>query len=215
MLVKIFKKKILLLIQAMLLLTACNAVFQNDQSTVITSHNYLSEFSSVTSEGLVNVVIEIPAGSNQKWEVNKTTGHLEWEQINEDSLRVINYLPYPASYGFIPKTLSDKNLGGDGDLLDVFVLGERIERGQVVSCKIIGLIEMTDSGEQDDKFIAVHAASHFGNISSMQELNEKYPGLLDILSIWLKNYKLTGEIRINQIIEKDSAMKVFERFSLE
>lgn len=206
--------RIILLIQLLLLLIGCSTV-QNNQITIIKKHDYLSDFASFTSEGLVNVVIEIPAGSNQKWEVNKSTGHLEWERINEDSLRVVNYLPYPANYGSILQTLSDKNLGGDGDPLDVFVLGERIERGQVARCKIIGLIEMTEKGEQDDKFIAVHSGSLFGNVSSMQELNEKYPGVIDILSIWLKNYKLSAQVQINQIIEKDSAMKVFEKFSID
>ncbi|MCO5252727.1 MAG: inorganic diphosphatase [Candidatus Kapabacteria bacterium] len=158
--------------------------------------NLLYDIAPFTSDSLVNVVIEIPAGTNQKWEVNKVSGQLEWEQLAPDSFRVINYLPYPANYGFVPQTLLPEASGGDGDPVDVFVLGEHIERGTVVPCRIIGYIEMIDSGEQDNKFIAIQVPSQWNKVHSFQDLNQHYPGVLDILRIWLTNYKGVGKMEI-------------------
>jgi inorganic pyrophosphatase len=94
------------------------------ENTVIIAPNYLHDIAPFTSDSLVNVVIEIPAGTNQKWELNKATGQIEWEQVSPDSFRVIiDYLPYPANYGFVPQTLLPETSGGDGDPVDVFVLG--------------------------------------------------------------------------------------------
>jgi inorganic pyrophosphatase len=171
------------------------------ENTVNNATNFLDDIAPFTSDSLVNVVIEIPAGTNQKWEVNKETGQIEWEQVSPDSLRVINYLPYPANYGFVPQTLLPETTGGDGDPVDVFVLGARIERGTIVPCRIIGFIEMTDNGEYDSKVIALPVQTHWKNISSLQELNQNYPGVMDILQIWLSYYK--GFDRVHNLSEYD------------
>lgn len=179
----------------LMLLNACvNSC--REENTVNSTPNLLLEIAPFTSDSLVNVVIEIPAGTNQKWEVNKVTGQIEWEQLTPDSFRVINYLPYPANYGFVPQTLLPETKGGDGDPVDVFVLGERIERGVVVPCRIIGFIEMTDNGENDSKFIALPVHSHWKKINTLNELKQHYPGVMDILRIWLLNYKGTGMVKI-------------------
>ncbi len=167
-----------------------------EENTTNNSINFLKDISAFTCDSLVNVIIEIPAGTNQKWEVNKATGQIEWEQITTDSFRVINYLPYPANYGFVPQTLLPESTGGDGDPVDAFVLGERIERGVVVRCIIIGLIEMTDNGENDCKFIALPLQSHWWEINTLNELKQHYPGVMDILQTWLLNYKGTGIVKI-------------------
>jgi inorganic pyrophosphatase len=179
----------------LILLNACNNSGR-EENTVNNTTNLLHEIAPFTTDSLVNVVIEIPAGTNQKWEVSKVTGQIEWEQITPDSFRVINYLPYPANYGFVPQTLLPQASGGDGDPVDVFVLGESIERGNVVPCKIIGFIEMTDNEEYDSKFIALPIQSHWKKINTLKELNQHYPGAMDILRIWLLNYKGTGKVKI-------------------
>jgi inorganic pyrophosphatase len=112
------------------------------------------DFPPRTDAGLVNVVVEIPAGTNAKWEVVKESGRLEWEQRGGRP-RVFDYLAYPGNYGMVPRTLLPKELGGDGDPLDVIVLGPALERGSVVAVRLIGILELLDGGEQDDKLIAV------------------------------------------------------------
>ena len=70
----------------------------------------------------IQVVIEIPTGTTAKWEVDKSDGLLHW-QIKNGNPRIVEYLGYPGNYGMIPRTLLAKDSGGDGDPLDVIVLG--------------------------------------------------------------------------------------------
>jgi inorganic pyrophosphatase len=92
-------------------------------------------------------VIEIPKGSKNKYELDKTTGLLRADRVLYSSV------VYPANYGLIPRTYC-----GDNDPLDVLVLGqEPIQPLCIVRCKPIGMITMTDEQGQDDKIIAVHA----------------------------------------------------------
>lgn len=169
--------------------------------------NFLTDFETFTHDSLVNVVIEIPAGCNQKWEVNKTTGRLEWEQITPDSLRVINYLPYPANYGFAPQTLLPAESGGDGDPVDVFVLGESIARQQVVKVQIVGIIHMLDDGEADSKLLAVNVNQPAVQVTSLEMLESRYPGVVDIIKIWLQHYKGEGRVEILGVDDDNVAIR--------
>lgn len=152
-------------------------------------------------------MVEIPAGSNEKWEVDKVTGFLEWERINEDSLRVVQYLPYPANYGMVPQSLLPADKGGDNDPLDVFLLGLSIERGLVVPGRIVGVIKMLDKGFQDDKLIAVPVSGLFSEIETLQQLIEQYPGVLDQISLWLASYKRGGKVEILGIGDEKEAVR--------
>lgn len=90
-------------------------------------------------------VIEIKKGSKKKYELDKTTGCIILDRILYTSMQ------YPANYGFIPRTLSE-----DGDPLDVLVLcNEPIDPLVLVQCYPIGVLTMLDSGEQDEKIIAI------------------------------------------------------------
>ena len=90
-------------------------------------------------------VIEIKKGSKKKYELDKATGCIILDRILYTSMQ------YPANYGFIPRTLSE-----DGDPLDVLVLcNEPIDPLVLVQCYPIGVLTMLDSGEQDEKIIAI------------------------------------------------------------
>ncbi len=90
-------------------------------------------------------LIEIPRHSKAKYELDKETGILKLDRILYTST------VYPANYGFIPRTLAE-----DGDPLDVLVLcGETIYPMTLVTCTPIGVIRMIDSGDLDEKIIAV------------------------------------------------------------
>jgi len=155
----------------------------------------VKDFTPLLGNGNINVVIEIPTGTNEKFEVDKTTGRLKLEVLNNDKPRIINYLSYPFNYAMVPRTLLPKKLGGDGDPLDVIVLGKPIERGLVVECKLIGVLKLLDRGEKDDKLIAVSANSRFYNVNNLEQLEAAFPGVLDISKIWFTNYKGKGKIQ--------------------
>ncbi len=89
--------------------------------------------------------IEIMKGTRTKYELDKDTGVLCLDRVLYTSTM------YPASYGFIPRTLAD-----DGDPLDALVLcSEPLFPGTMVRCYPIGIIEMTDEGALDQKIIAI------------------------------------------------------------
>jgi inorganic pyrophosphatase len=105
--------------------------------------------SAATSAALeADLLVEIPAGSSVKYEIDPETG----------DLRVDRFLPgalaYPANYGYLPGTCA-----GDGDALDALVLTRApIDPGAIVRIRIVAMLRMVDGGEQDDKLVALPAA---------------------------------------------------------
>lgn len=96
-------------------------------------------------EGIVNVVIEIPAGSSHKIEWNRDLAIMQLDRVEP------KIFAKPANYGFIPQTLDE-----DGDELDVMVItDEPLPTGVYLEAKVIGVMKFEDDGEVDDKIIAV------------------------------------------------------------
>ena len=179
--------------------SSCKKHQKNDQT--IKRHN------SFNDNGYINALIEISAGSLEKWEYNKETKQVEIELVN-DNPRIINYLGYPANYGMIPETLLSRNNGGDGDPLDIVVLGPPKTMGDIVKCKVIGVLYLTDNFEQDDKLIAISENSNLEHLNDIVELNENYNGLLEIIEIWFTNYKGNDKIKSNGYGNSQSALNI-------
>ena len=152
------------------------------------SAHFIDDFPARTPSGDVNVVVEIPAGTDSKWEVTKPGGELRW-QIKNGAPRVVKYLGYPGNYGMIPRTILPKDQGGDGDPLDVLVLGPAQPRGSVIPVRVIGVLELLDGGEQDDKLLAVVPGTPLGDVTSLAELEAGFPGVTTIVQTWFENYK--------------------------
>lgn len=187
---------LIILFIAFNILVACDSPANdtNGASKPKAQKHLVSDISMYDNEGNIRVVIEIPAGSNEKWEVNKKTGIIERDSI-DGKPRTIDYLGYPANYGFIPQTFLPKELGGDGDPLDAIVLGERKSKGAIVSCQILGVLKLTDRGEMDDKLVLADINSPFAELNSLDELQSKYPGLMMIIQEWFLNYKDPGKLK--------------------
>ena len=182
------------------------------KSKIVGKKNFLHEIETFNTDGSINVVIEIPAGENDKWEVSKQDGSLRRERSN-NSFRVIKYLPYIGNYGFIPKTLQPMNIGGDGDPVDVILLGKRYERGVIVRSKVLGVMIMTDAGKIDNKVVAIPIDSKIffhEKINSLNDLKRNYPGVLEILKIWFKNYKRTGQVEIQGYDNRLKAIEIIK-----
>ena len=93
----------------------------------------------------ITVVIEIPQGSRNKYELDKATGLIKLDRV------LYSAVHYPAEYGFIPRTLHD-----DGDPMDALVLlKEETFPGCMIDARPIGVLHMLDRGESDDKILAV------------------------------------------------------------
>jgi len=170
------------------ILSVCLTACQNESST-----RSKPEF---TAKG-INAIIEIPAGTNQKIEYNKESK--EFEQDQEDGKgRVINFLPYPGNYGFIPSTLMDKKRGGDGDPLDILVISEAFETGTIVPTIPIAALMLKDGGEMDTKIIAVPADSTYRvmQATDFQTFLLEYNAAQHIIQEWFMNYKGLGKMEL-------------------
>ena len=154
--------------------------------------NYLTGYDPINLDGTYNVVIEIPAGTTAKYETNNKTGMLELEQKG-GAPRYVQYLGYPVNYGAIPRSVMLKSKGGDGDSVDVLVLGPAVPRGSVVRGRAIGVLSLIDTGEVDDKAVVVMENSPFAKIKSIAELDAKFPGVTSILQTWFTSYKGYGK----------------------
>jgi len=166
--------------------------------------NLYSGYSTFSGEDVVNCVIEIPAGDNEKWEVNPKSGNLE-RDFRNGKPRVIKYaLAYPFNYGMIPQTRS-----GDGDPVDIVVLGKRLERASVQKVRVLGFLQLIDKGAVDYKILAVPIGDHiFNGISTLQELESRYPQALEMVKIWFRNYKsASANVVVGDFSEKDKALE--------
>lgn len=151
---------------------------------------------AVTSQGIL-AVIEIPAGTNKKVEYNLSNSRFEIDKIDGKE-RVVDYLPYPANYGFIPSTMMDESKGGDGDALDILVICESLQTGDTISVIPIGTLMLDDSGEIDTKIIAVPAdpLRRVIEVTDYQTFTVKYNSVQKIIENWFLNYKGLGVTRL-------------------
>ena len=145
----------------------------------------------------LNVVVEIPAGSNHKIEYHPGTGYIN-DTFTDGTERIINFLPYPGNYGFVPSTLMDRARGGDGDALDILVVGESVPTGTLLTVQPIATLLLRDRGETDTKIIAVPAdssarvyrADNFLDFSLGNDAAKR------IIETWFLNYKGQGAVEL-------------------
>ena len=148
----------------------------------------IKDYDAINKDGTVNAAVEIKSGIKEKWEISKTTGSLSRE-FYMGSPRIIHHTPYPVNYGMIPRTILPLNRGGDGDPLDIIILGESLPQGKIVKVKPLGVMKMTDSGEQDDKIIAVPIKSHLVKYNNLDHFKNEKPEVLQSIKEWFINYK--------------------------
>ncbi|HRH70363.1 MAG TPA: inorganic diphosphatase [Flavobacteriales bacterium] len=166
----------------MFLLVACDQRMNNGT----TERTDLEELPAVAGEGVLRAVIEIPAGTVDKRQYDRSTNTFPIDLRNGVPRR-IKFLPYPANYGFIPGTRMNKEEGGDGDAVDVFVLCGAVPSGTVMAVEPIGVIELLDAGERDDKVIALPMDPALRTVDA-DDISELPEAARDILVTWLLNY---------------------------
>ncbi|HEX6230265.1 MAG TPA: inorganic diphosphatase [Actinomycetota bacterium] len=152
------------------------------------------------AEGVVTVVVEIPKGSRNKYEVDPRSGHIVLDRMLFTSMQ------YPADYGFIEGTLA-----GDGDTLDALVfVGEPTFPGCRIAARPIGLFRMTDRKGPDEKILCVPLKDPMW--SQVQDLGDVNPNLLNEIEHFFAVYKdLEDEkVSIGGFGERAEALRVIE-----
>jgi inorganic pyrophosphatase len=164
-----------------------------DAYTLVGPRNFMSGYDAIVRESTVHAVIEIPAGCTDKWEVKTEDGLLHWDFKNGKP-RKVSYLGYPCNYGMVPRTILGEERGGDGDPLDILVLGAALPRGSVIEARVIGLFQMRDAGELDVKLVAVREDTPFASVRDVTQLEAQFPGASTIIETWFAHYKGPGVI---------------------
>jgi len=173
----------------------------SDQVDAIDYKNYKSPY--------YNFFVEIPAGTKEKWEVNKTNGKLE-VQKNRKGKRIINFISYPGNYGFIHQTIAD-----DGDPLDVIDLEPSAARGSTTPVNIIGGLYFKDKKEVDIKLIAINPTGSFQNIKNIDDLLYEHSSITEILKLWFLNYKKPGKMVFIKYLNKADSKDIIEQAHLK
>lgn len=165
--------------------------------------NHLLDRDPVNPDLTIHVVIENPAGSSEKWEV-RANGRLEREFADGVPIE-IQYLPWPVNGGMMPRTLHSEELGGDGEPLDVLLLGPAVERGKTLRARPIGLLRVIDALERDDKILAVPETGVFAGIESCDELERLHPGIREILARWFEHSRPGDVIEVQGYAKREAA----------
>lgn len=123
-----------------------------------------------------DVVVEIPKGERNKYEVDHKTGRIRLDRY------LFTSMEYPTDYGFVEDTL-----GNDGDPLDAMVLLPRpTYPGVVIECRAIGMFQMTDEAGGDDKLLCVPVDPRFDHIKTLEDVS-KFE--LDAIQHFFERYK--------------------------
>lgn len=149
---------------------------------------------------IVNAIIEIPEGSRTKYEVDKKTGLLKLDRV------VYSSFHYPVNYGFIPQTL-----GLDNDPLDILVLcSQSIQPLCLVRATVIGNMQMIDSGEEDDKIIAV--ATDDPSVNHITSIDELPRHFISELKNYFEQYKVleNKQVQIEDFQNKEVAYRIIK-----
>ncbi len=137
----------------------------------------LSRIPAQPKPGVLNVLIEIPAGSKNKYEFDKDLNAFALDRVLSSSVQ------YPYDYGFIPNTLAD-----DGDPLDgMVIIDQPTFPGCVIACRAIGMLEMIDGGDRDEKLLCVPVKDpRYADVKSLKDMA---PHRLDEIAEFFKTYK--------------------------
>jgi inorganic pyrophosphatase len=170
----------------------------------------LEELAAIVRPGVVRAVIEIAAGTVDKRQYDVATNTFPIDKRNGVPRRIA-FLPYPANYGFIPGTRMDKAQGGDGDALDVFVLCTAQPSGTVMEVEPIGIVELLDAGERDDKLVALPVDRSLLTLD-VDDITELPEAARTILITWLLNYDPVDGAQLVGVKGRDAAFAAVERW---
>ncbi len=174
------------------------------------SINYIGElFMDISKIGSgecpekVHALIEIPYGSNIKYEVEKDSGAIFVDRI------LYSAVFYPANYGYVPNTLAD-----DGDPIDILVLNDYpVQSGSVIKCRLIGVLLMEDEAGIDEKLLAVPISKIDPTYDAVESFEDLPKAVLNKIKNFFETYKMLEPnkwVKVKDFKGKDEATKLLE-----
>lgn len=140
-------------------------------------HLWHSLSSGPKAPEIVYAVVEVPKGSQNKYEYSKSAGVIKLDRV------LYSPLHYPGDYGFIPQSYY-----GDGDPLDILIMMEEPTfPGCVIEARPIGMLQLVDRGEHDDKILAVPSTDpHYEEYLDLENLPKHFPKAVEHFFITYK-----------------------------
>jgi inorganic pyrophosphatase len=179
----------------LLLAVSCSSESEEKEASAPAKEVGIKDIPAYDANGSLQMIVEIPQGSDQKIEYNPKTNKFELD-------RVIEYGGYPGAYGFIPSTLMDPDKGGDGDALDVILFqAPHVKTGDTITIMPIGMIKLMDSGEIDDKIVAFPWNPEKDRPIKETGVTGMY---IDNAVDWFLNYKGKGVATVEGILKMDA-----------
>ena len=164
----------------------------------------LSKIKVGSNPDKINAVIEIPYGSNIKYEIDKASGALCVDRV------LYGAMFYPANYGFVPNTLAD-----DGDPADVLVLNEYpLAAGSVIPCRLIGVLMMEDESGMDEKLLAVPVSKTDPRYDGIKGVSDLPKATLDKIKNFFETYKLLEPnkwVKVKDFASAAEAEKILDK----
>ncbi len=157
------------------------------------------------AEKTINAIVEVSAGTINKYEIITESGQLKLDRVGYSSLS------YPFTYGAIPKTWDY-----DGDPLDVEIVNitEPLIPGSLVEVRIIGVMKFVDGGEVDDKIIGVLAGDkRCDHITHVDQLGEYFKKETKYFWENIKALKKPGSGVVETFYGPEEATKVINECS--
>lgn len=173
---------------------------------MLSRNNKLSDYMMISPgtdiPSVVNMIVEIPKGHRNKFELDKETGLIKLDRYLYSSS------VYPGDYGFIPQTLAE-----DNDPLDILVMvNEPTFSGCLIEARVVGLFKMIDKGVNDFKVLGVpNADPLFGHIKKLEDVPPHFlrevehffgtykqlEGVVTSSLGWISAEEATSEVRVS------------------
>ena len=151
----------------------------------------------------VKALIEIPYGSNVKYELDKDSGAIVVDRV------VYSAMFYPANYGFVPNTLAK-----DGDPADILVLNDYpLIPGSVINCRLVGVLVMEDESGMDEKLLAVPVTKVDPRYSNIQDIQDLPEATLNRIKNFFETYKTLEPnkwVKVKDYLGKEEAKKILD-----
>ncbi len=151
----------------------------------------------------VKVVIEIPFGSNIKYEIEKESGAVVVDRVMHSAMY------YPANYGFVNKTLSQ-----DGDPADVLVLTEYpLQAGSIIDARLVGVLIMEDESGIDEKILAVPISKIDPTYDEVKDISDIPAHTLAKIKNFFETYKALEKgkwVKVREFQDASSAQKILQ-----
>ena len=195
------------------IITACGPSETAEQGEVEEKEVYVSTPKkhrnlAAKTDTSVFAIIEIPSGSNKMLNFSTKSGKIEEPAAEDDKL--LNFLPFPGNFGFVPKTKRMDNP------IDIIVLSRRFDSGELVNTFPIGAIKLKAGPEEKFVIVAVPVNEKDRTIKALnfQDFFTTYDSAKFILEQWFANYQGYGNYKIESWVDERTAYLEVENFEI-